>query len=216
MTVARDLWLQELIKTLPKERLHANKKLEKIVEADGRPYTLLFTDGTSHQADAVIGCDGIHSKIRQIILGDSHLATAPIFGGYWDARGLLSTKQAIKQFGTDLFDPSKSEEVAIVGDGAFMLFAPMSGGEVYNAIVSAKAGPDWDTSAWKTDLSRPFLEETYRGWDEKFKEGVIDALLAEDAGPRVMFSQWESPEAPTYFRGRICMIGDSAHATTPW
>ncbi len=31
-----------------------------------------------------------------------------------------------------------------------------------------------------------------------------------------MYSQWEHKSTPTYANGQICIIGDAAHATSPW
>lgn len=30
------------------------------------------------------------------------------------------------------------------------------------------------------------------------------------------WSEWEHKETPSYARGRVCLMGDAAHATTPW
>ena len=30
------------------------------------------------------------------------------------------------------------------------------------------------------------------------------------------YSQWEHKATPTYARGRVCIMGDAAHASTPW
>lgn len=31
-----------------------------------------------------------------------------------------------------------------------------------------------------------------------------------------MYSQWEHKTTPTYANGSVCIMGDAAHATTPW
>ena len=63
-------------------------------------------------------------------------------------------------------------------------------------------------------LDRGNLEEAFAGFDHDLRDGVIDSVL--NGGPGVMFNQWEAAEAPTYYRKSMCMIGDAAHATTPW
>ena len=30
------------------------------------------------------------------------------------------------------------------------------------------------------------------------------------------YSQWEHKSTPTYANGNVCIVGDAAHATTPW
>lgn len=213
--LGRQQLLEELVKPLPKERLHCNKKLVSISEEDTEnPLVLHFADGSTHTADAVIGCDGFRSKIREIILGKGHPAVPPKFAGFWDCRAMVTTEQAVESYGTHLIDPRSQQLTAVVGDGCFTLSGPIGGGKMHFTNVTAQAPPDWDTSVWKTDLNREHLEWTYRGWDEKYKSGIIDNVLS--SGPGVAFNQWESVPSPTYFRSRICMMGDAAHASSNW
>lgn len=162
----------------------------------------------------MIGCDGYRSQIRRIILGHDHPASSPVFAGFWDARGLLPTSQAVEQFGTDLVDPREPHLSACAGNGCFTLSGQIGAGAMYFVTTSGVAPPEWDRSVWKTTLDRKHLERTYAGWNEKFKEGVIECVCT--SGPGVIFNQWESPTPPMYHRGRLCMMGDAAHATSNW
>lgn len=45
---------------------------------------------------------------------------------------------------------------------------------------------------------------------------MIDTLMADEAGPGLVFSQWHSPGTPFYNRDTLCIMGDAAHATLPW
>jgi 2-polyprenyl-6-methoxyphenol hydroxylase-like FAD-dependent oxidoreductase len=65
-----------LASVLPEEVIHLNKKLAGLDQCAGQ-VTLTFSDGTSAQADAVIGADGVHSLVRDIIIGPD----APIHKG---------------------------------------------------------------------------------------------------------------------------------------
>jgi salicylate hydroxylase/6-hydroxynicotinate 3-monooxygenase len=53
---------------LPPEIIHLGKKLTGLDQAQGR-VMLSFADGTRAEADAVIGADGVHSTVRDIIVG---------------------------------------------------------------------------------------------------------------------------------------------------
>src|ERR1700727_2358887 len=59
---------EALTSIVPPEIIHLNKKLVRL-EQDGGPVTLFFADGTTASADAVIGADGVHSVVRDIIIG---------------------------------------------------------------------------------------------------------------------------------------------------
>jgi 2-polyprenyl-6-methoxyphenol hydroxylase-like FAD-dependent oxidoreductase len=59
---------EALTSIIPAEIVHLNKKLVRL-EQNGGPVTLFFADGTTATADAVIGADGVHSVVRDIIIG---------------------------------------------------------------------------------------------------------------------------------------------------
>lgn len=59
---------EALTSVIPAEIVHLNMKLVRL-EQNGGPVTLFFADGTAAKADAVIGADGVHSMVRDIIIG---------------------------------------------------------------------------------------------------------------------------------------------------
>lgn len=46
-------------------------------------------------------------------------------------------------------------------------------------------------------------------------ELTYSQMLMEEDGVQA-YSQWEHKKTPTFSRGRVCIVGDAAHATTPW
>ncbi len=52
-------------------------------------------------AVTVIGCDGIKSRVRQLILGDDNPASYPHYSHKYAYRGLLSMEKAIAAVGED-------------------------------------------------------------------------------------------------------------------
>src|SRR5262245_29430977 len=75
-----------LLSVLPPEIIHLNKKLVGLDQRAGR-VTLTFGDGTTATADAVVGADGIHSIVREIIVGPDK----PIHKGRIAYRAVYST-----------------------------------------------------------------------------------------------------------------------------
>src|SRR5579863_8769970 len=57
-----------LAAVVPEDIVHLDKKLVGLEQRAGQ-VTLAFADGACAQADAVIGADGVHSVVRDIILG---------------------------------------------------------------------------------------------------------------------------------------------------
>lgn len=90
--VHRAHFLDELIKLVPPGIAQFKKKLSNITEVDGGDALLHFEDGTTAQHTAVIGCDGIKSRTREIVLGKE--AARPIFSGKYAYRGIVPMEKA--------------------------------------------------------------------------------------------------------------------------
>lgn len=94
-------YLDELVKLVPQEVAHFGKRLEDIEEREDH-VVLRFHDGTSAIHDAVIGCDGVKSRARQIVLGSDHPAAAATFSGKYAYRGLIPMNDAAGLLGDEL------------------------------------------------------------------------------------------------------------------
>lgn len=99
--VHRAHFLDELIKLLPPEVARFRKKLTDVTEApDGSGDALLhFADGTTAQHTAVIGCDGIKARTRELVLGMEE--GRPVFSGKYVYRGLIPMQKAQELLGEE-------------------------------------------------------------------------------------------------------------------
>ena len=61
--------------------------------------TLHFKDGTSATADVAIGADGVHSKVRDYLIGEE--AGKPVFSGAVVYRGLVPMDSAVEVLGSE-------------------------------------------------------------------------------------------------------------------
>lgn len=77
-TVHRAKFLEEFVALIPKEICHFGKRLTKLTETQSGVH-LDFKDGTTVEADAVFGCDGVHSVIRAHLLGETNPLTQAQF-----------------------------------------------------------------------------------------------------------------------------------------
>src|SRR5262245_37995025 len=71
---------------LPADIIHLGKKLVGL-DQTGSHIILTFTDGARAEADAVVGADGVHSTVRDIIIGPD----APLHKGRIAYRGVFSS-----------------------------------------------------------------------------------------------------------------------------
>ena len=99
-TVHRARFLDELVQRIPPQRTHFNKRVESLEDKEGCPVSIRFKDGNTIHADAVIGADGIHSFVREHLLGKE--AAKPIFSGSVAYRALVPLDKAVKELGEEI------------------------------------------------------------------------------------------------------------------
>lgn len=77
------------------------KRVEEVEETDGG-VRLRFYDGTSAEHTAVVGCDGIKSRTRKIVLGEGRAESTAVFTGKYAYRGLVPMEKAVGLLGEEL------------------------------------------------------------------------------------------------------------------
>lgn len=58
-----------------------------------------FSDGGTAEASAAVGCDGIKSRVRMILLGEDNPLSKPQFVGEYAFRGLIPMGKAREVLG---------------------------------------------------------------------------------------------------------------------
>ncbi|KAI0505854.1 salicylate hydroxylase [Xylaria bambusicola] len=205
--------LRELLRPLPEECLHANKKLASISEKDGK-LEVRFTDETSMTCDAVVGADGIFSAVRDHVvreLQDSQNDWRASAAGFWDCRNLVPFERAKATLGEEYFEMHR--QYVWVNDGAVTAHDVCENGNTVQCVICAvESDPPQDRSR---PLTRELLETTLESsLNRAHTQGMIELLL-DQPSPKA-YSEWEHKATPTYASGRVCIVGDAAHSTTPW
>lgn len=60
-----------------------------------------FADGSVAEADAIIGCDGVRSRTRAIMVGEDHPAAMASYTHKYAYRGLVPMSQASMALGVE-------------------------------------------------------------------------------------------------------------------
>ncbi|QSZ29222.1 hypothetical protein DSL72_003734 [Monilinia vaccinii-corymbosi] len=204
-SVHRAHFLDELVKLVPIENVRFGKRVVKVSEEGGR-LQISFQDGTTADADAVIGCDGIKSITRRIVLGDDHDAATPVFSGKYAYRGLIPMEKAVAAIGESLAINSQM----YLGHQGHVLTFPIEKGATMNVVAfRTQKGGQWDNETWVVPTKKSDMFEDFEGWGKDVKN-----ILSLMEKPEV-WALFDSLPAPTYYKGRIVLLGDAAHATTP-
>ncbi|KAK4493877.1 hypothetical protein PRZ48_015062 [Zasmidium cellare] len=207
--VHRARYLDELVKLLPGECARFGKRLEGW-ERNARTgrWRVRFEDGSEATADAIIGCDGIKSKVRQLLYGD-HPCSHPTFTHKYAYRALATMDDAIKAVGEE----KAKNSCMHMGPGGHMLTFPVNHGQTLNIVAFHTTQSDWPDY---NKLTRPATREDALRDFANYGPDVTNLLKLCQPSLDVwaIFHLGDHP-VPEYAKGSICLVGDAAHATSP-
>jgi 2-polyprenyl-6-methoxyphenol hydroxylase-like FAD-dependent oxidoreductase len=157
---------------------------------DNGRVSVVFNDATTGEYDLVVGADGIHSAMREFVLGP----TAPVYGGQMVWRSLVAMR------------PAKLDAIQFwLGDGTFFGLCPVGGGTYGFGNATSPRLRD----AMEGRVQR--LRDRFIG----FGGAVRDYLDAVETDEQIHCEPIEWLEVDRWHRGRVVLIGDAAHASSP-
>jgi 2-polyprenyl-6-methoxyphenol hydroxylase-like FAD-dependent oxidoreductase len=157
--------------------------------------TAHFADGGHERGDVLIGCDGIGSMARQLTLPD---APAPAFSGLLDVGGIAQCTTSIPP----------GVNVMVFGRRAFFGAFRTPAGEVWwfnNSAQDPRAAGSRDAGTLRAQVmalhknDSPWIREVIQSTPELVGPFPLNDILS----------------MPRWYDGRVCLLGDAAHATTP-
>ncbi|RYP64753.1 hypothetical protein DL770_009138 [Monosporascus sp. CRB-9-2] len=210
--VHRAAFLRELLAGLPPQNMHPSKKLNQVDRKNDGCITLHFADSTIHECDILIGADGIHSTVRKLILGEDP-AASPRNTGVWIIVTLhpYADAQAIIGDNVNTGDP---REYAWIGYDTYLMHNLLSDGQLVQFIIGSHDKEAELSDHWDRTVSAEEIKKLYRNWPPHLSKAVNE-LLCNKAEQRAIYL-WDHPPARSYVSGPLCVIGDAAHASTPW
>lgn len=163
------------------------------IEDRGDRVDVTLNDGSAGSYDLVIGCDGLYSDMRRRIFGD---VVTPQFTG-----------QAVWRYN---FPRPKDLVWGEIHSGpkSKVGLTPIRPDLMYMFLVSAEPGNPWMPQDRLAELMRERLTG-FSGFIAELGEQIVDP-----AG--VVYKPMENLLLPApWNKGRVLIIGDAAHATTP-
>lgn len=183
---------------VPPEIIHHGRKLVGLDRAGTAGISLRFADGSRVVADAVIGADGVHSVVREALLGQEQ----PRFTGRVAYR---TTFPASRLGGVEIDERAKwwGPDRHIV-----IYFIRPRREEIY--FVTSTPEPDFAVESWSAKGDLGTLRAAYQDFHPQ-----VQAVLA--ACPEV--HKWalvERDPLPRWGEYRIVLLGDACHPMTPY
>jgi 2-polyprenyl-6-methoxyphenol hydroxylase-like FAD-dependent oxidoreductase len=191
---------EALASVIPPELIHLGRKLVGL-EQHGGQVRLAFEDGTRELADGVIGADGVHSTVREILFGPEK----PINKGRVAYRAVFPSAlmggKEIRPSRTKWWGPDRH---------IVIYYTTAERSEVY-FVTSLPEGIDWVTpESWSATGDVGELRAAYSGFNPEVRS-VLEACPA--------CHKWailEREPMPRWSDGRVALLGDACHPMTPY
>jgi FAD-dependent urate hydroxylase len=159
-----------------------------------------FEDGSEAEGNFLIGCDGIHSRIRRSVMPD---APEPRYTGMMDSGGFTRDAGV---------PPSGGVMRMTFGTKGFFGYQAVPSGEVFwfENFQEPKEPDREQLEAIPNGRYRQKLLEIHRDDHEPI------AKIIRSTESRIgRYPNYDMPSLPTWHAGPVCLIGDAAHATLP-
>ncbi|KAF2244156.1 mannitol 1-phosphate dehydrogenase [Trematosphaeria pertusa] len=195
--------LDVLVSLVPEGTTSFGKSFEGVEEQPDGTLRLHFVDGTTATASALIGCDGIKSKVREIVCDPAVQAS---YAGEYAFRAMVPKAEAERALGPEL---ARNGQI-YCGYGAYMINYPVEHGDFTN-MVAIPLDPDksWDQDEWTVPTTKDEFVRYFEGWFPPLVDLIQRYCLPSK------WALFNLRHSAPYCRGRMCLLGDSAHATTP-
>ena len=189
--VPRRVLLERLLEGFPTERIWCNARAVGVVTTQNG-VRLEFEDGSFAEGDLLIGADGLHSMVRDIVGAQSAEPT-----GWCSWQGLVTLPNVTEKHVAQM----------IVGEHGSVGLWPAGGSDVQW----------WFDLPWSPDFVRPrrpidMIRSNFKGWSDSV-DRVLATLTDEDLA-RSPFPHFRHP-IPRSGQGAVTLLGDAAHTMPP-
>lgn len=190
LVVARRATLMQLLSdTLAPGTVETGLAAEALT-VTGRGVRIALSDGTSREADAVVGADGVGSVVARHLNGTLNRR----YAGYTAWRGVA----------VHSLNPELAGET--MGSGTEFGHVPLGPDHTY--WFATERGPEGRTSP-EGELA--YLASKYSGWADP----IPAVLAATDPGDVLRNDLYDREEAREWASGPVVLVGDAAHPMRP-
>lgn len=176
-------------------KVHWGCKLEAL-EQRSDSVRLTFANGMVEEASFAVGCDGLHSNTRICLFGEQPAD----FTGLTQCGGFSPIPDHLR---------GRSMTMSLYGNGVHLVAVQV----------------DEDTMGWAVTQREPEAKETWRAAEEDIVSELKNSQfstwdygggeLVRNGTHITKYGLYDRPTLSTWHEGRVVLIGDAAHPTSP-
>ena len=165
--------------------------------------TASFEDGTKTEGDFLVGCDGIHSRTRSVIMPDSPKPTYT---------GVVLVGGTVKKNNLDVNTNENTMYLTYGKNAFFGNLLPESGDHMWWSYAHNPESIDEEnnqnTLSWE-DWKKKLLQT------HKDDSDLVKKSINAPEEMNFQFPIYDISHIPIWHKGLVCLMGDAAHATSP-
>jgi salicylate hydroxylase len=166
---------------------------------------VVTTAGTRHEADVVIGADGVKSRVREAAGFTDNL----VFSGDMAYRALIPGDRIAKDPATRfLFD--RFQSTIWYGPQRHLVHYLIRGGEYLNVVALVPCSDEVRDRGPTVTTARQLVSE-YLDWDDR-----VASMLSKANDDVLLQALYYRTRDPIWVDGNLALLGDACHAMLPY
>jgi salicylate hydroxylase len=189
--------LENAVRRAKPEAIHLGAKCVGFTQTEDK-VMLELESAASASGDALVGADGVHSRIRQGLFGPDR----PQFTGIIAWRGIVPMEKVPRHM-------QRLVGTNWVGPGGHVVHYPLRSGSVMNFVYALERS-DWQVESWSARGTNEELTNDVKGWHED-----VQALVRNIPVP-YKWALMVRPPMERWSIGRATLLGDACHSMLPF